>query len=371
MNSFVLNFLTVLAVLSAAELESDGEILTSASCKVNIIIEGDFPNSNVVYSEYDAKMVDYNVHQWCQSHSIYDLNECNQLRNHYLQTCFPEFLNNHTGSIHVIVLRQNTYNIQMRKTDNNNMNLAIDRFCVNHLPSIDPSSPECMQVKSDMTDSLIYNRFKSDLEEEGSALLTGIFLRTLEEPTDVRDHLLDHVRLATDCEIVMEIGVRGMTSTWAILRGLSRNQKTVKKYIGVDLYYPADWTWQNFENVCVESNIACTFLGQNDMSLVPSEIGPVDMLFIDALHTYCHVLYELITFHSNVRKYIALHDTSAPWGTEDEPYSGDYSEYPEWFDTSKRGVFTAVLDFLAMYPEWSLTLKKGNSFGYTLLERVQ
>jgi hypothetical protein len=223
-----------------------------------------------------------------------------------------------------------------------------------------------MEIKSTfMNDDSLH------VDDTSSSLLESLHQGALTQPSDVKDHIADHVRLAEDCEVVMEIGVRGMVSTWGILWGLTNNQKAVKRYIGVDLYYPTGSTWRQFEKACDDSNIDCLFLDQNDMSLVPADIGPVDMLFIDALHTYCHVMYELTTFHQQVRKYITLHDTSAPWGDTDEPFSGGCSGYPTWIDRTKGGVFTAVLDFLALHPtEWVLRFRKENSNGYTLLERV-
>ena len=320
-------------------------------------------------------MVDYSIHKWCADHHIFDSNTCNELRNYFLNLCFPTYLNGFQGPIYTVDFNNNRYNIQAKKMESH-MNITIDRFCTMLTPSIDPASPQCIDMKSFFLKDESFlgpNTDRTASVSSSSLLLETLYHAALTEPSDVRDHIADHVRLAMDCEVVMEVGVRGMVSTWGILWGLLHNHQATKKYIGVDLYFPTGATWRKFEHVCVEAEVECIFLDQNDMSLVPADIGGVvDMLFIDALHTYCHVLYELTTFHPIVRQYIALHDTSAPWGDHDEPYAGDYSEYPAWMDRTKRGVFTAVQDFLALYPtEWELIMKKENSNGYTLLARVQ
>jgi len=101
------------------------------------------------------------------------------------------------------------------------------------------------------------------------------------------------------------------------------------------------------------------------------EMEPVDMIFIDSLHTYCHLTYELETFSPKVAKFIAMHDTSEPWGdAEDDTYHGDYSEYPAWIDRTKKGLWPAVEDFLARHPEWKLKSRVFNRHGFTVLERL-
>jgi hypothetical protein len=100
------------------------------------------------------------------------------------------------------------------------------------------------------------------------------------------------------------------------------------------------------------------------------DIEPTELLFIDSLHTYAHLTYELEKFSPKATKYIAMHDTSAPWGdTDDDEYHGDYSEYPPEIDRTKRGLWPAVLDFLNKHPEWTLKERRENSHGLTILQR--
>lgn len=357
-----------LVVLVAA-----AEDVVDTTCKVRISLNGD--SSKIDYTEGSPALIDHTIHQWCAAHDIHDANTCNQLRNHFLEVCFPDYFYDFRGPIYTIVYNDNTYNLQMRASDKH-MNTTIDRFCILYTPSLDPFSPECMHMKSVFMndDSFIAPLLESN--EPNTSLLEYLFHKALTESSDVQEHMSDHALLASECAVVMEVGVRGMVSTWGILWGLHHSRHSPKKYIGVDLNYPTGVTWRQFERSCADSEVECVFLAQNDLTLSPESLGPVDMLFLDALHTYCHVLYELITFHTTVRRYITLHDTSAPWGEVDEEYSGDHSEYPPFVaaqcSSEKKGVFTAVMDFLAQHPlEWALRLKKESSNGYTVLERVR
>lgn len=350
--------------MADSELESSDNI----HCKVRIPLDGDVSRT-VEYREKDPYKVDLSIHQWCSSHNINNVNNCNILRNYFLDLCHPTYLDDFHGPVYPVTLRDKTFNVQMKKEDAH-INVSIDRLCAQLLLNDDHSSAECFHIKSAF---LSDESFLASTSLTPAALLQTMFEAALSQNSDVRDHVADHARLAEECEVVLELGVRDMVSTWGMLRGLSRNGMPVKKYIGVDLLHPPGPTFKRFQIACKEAGIDCVFLAQNDMTLAGSPVlqGGVDLMFVDALHTYSHVLYELTTFHRGVRRYIALHDTSPPWGYVDEPYSGDYSEYPAWFDRSKRGVFTAVEDFLAMHrSEWAIRLRKENSYGYTLLERV-
>lgn len=187
-----------------------------------------------------------------------------------------------------------------------------------------------------------------------------------ENPSDIYEHLPVLRELASECESVIEIGVRRGVSTWGILLGLSENDKDSRSYIGIDLGYPPDLSV--FTKIAHDNNIDFDFWKTNDMEI---DIVPCDMLFIDSLHTYCHLTYELETFSSKVGKYITMHDTSAPWGhCDDDTYHGNYSEYPQHYNRSKRGLWPAVEDFLIRHPEWRLKERRLNNHGFTTLERI-
>ena len=81
--------------------------------------------------------------------------------------------------------------------------------------------------------------------------------------------------------------------------------------------------------------------------------------------------YELETFSPKIRKYIAMHDTSAPWGdSDDDQYEDDYSEYPDHYDRNKRGLWPAIEDFLSTHPEWTLMERRFDYHGFTILKRI-
>ena len=188
------------------------------------------------------------------------------------------------------------------------------------------------------------------------------------QPSNIYKHVPVLRTLARECSNAVEIGVETMVSSWGILQGLAESTSTSRSYLGIDIASPPQATLNQAKQLAENNGIYFQFWQADDMTI---NIPPTDMLFIDSLHTYCHLTYELEKFSPFVSKYIAMHDTSAPWGNEDDNvYTGDYSEYPPEYDRTKRGLWPAVEDFLVRHPEWSLYRRSLNNHGFTLLKRI-
>lgn len=198
--------------------------------------------------------------------------------------------------------------------------------------------------------------------------LNQIYQDACNTPYNINEHLPTLRQLAAESDSSIEIGLENIFSTWAILLGLSESPSSFKSYFGIDIERPPINRLKHARRLAEQNGIAFRFLKENDMMV---EIKPTDLLFIDSLHTYCHLTYELEKFSPQIRKYIAMHDTSAPWGElEDDIYFGDYSEYPKHFDRTKKGLWPAVEDFLNRHPEWTLHQRYFNNHGFTILRRV-
>lgn len=192
------------------------------------------------------------------------------------------------------------------------------------------------------------------------------------ESSDIYEHIPVLKQLSLECSSVAEIGIRGMVSTWGVLEGLAENSMSKKSYLGIDLANPPASSLNLAKKLSQANNINFQFWKINDMNIDINKFENVDMLFIDSLHTYCHLTYELEKFCNKVNKYISMHDTSAPWGTEDDnQYHGDFSEYPDHYDKNKRGLWAAVEDFLQRHPEWTLYERRFNNHGFTILKRIK
>jgi hypothetical protein len=216
---------------------------------------------------------------------------------------------------------------------------------------------------------VIYVPFCSAIDMNKQRELQWIYQEHCATPSDINEHLPQLKKLASECSSSVEIGLRGLASTSAILQGLSENNAPFRSYVGIDLEFPSKDKLQQACSLAESQGISFQFLQGNDMKI---DIDPVDLLFIDSLHTYCHLTNELEKFSPKVRKYIALHHTSSPWDMEDDDsYQGDYSEYNLSIDRAKRGLWPAVLDFLQNHPEWSLFRRHNYNHGFTVLKRIE
>lgn len=190
------------------------------------------------------------------------------------------------------------------------------------------------------------------------------YIHHCREYSDIYEHLPLLKQLASQCSSAVEIGVRTMVSSWAILEGLASSSSDVRGYLGIDIESPPSDTLRVARRLAEANGIGFQFWQANDMAV---DIEPTDFLFIDSLHTYCHLTYELEKFSPKVGRFIALHDTNDP--LDDVVYRGDNSEYPLWIDRHKRGLWLAVEDFLKRHPEWELYERRFNNYGLTILRR--
>jgi hypothetical protein len=86
------------------------------------------------------------------------------------------------------------------------------------------------------------------------------------------------------------------------------------------------------------------------------EIEPTDLMFVDTLHVYEQLQEELAQHAGRVRRFIALHDTTT---------FGEHGEL-----AGSRGLWPAVVEFLAAQPEWRIAARYHNNNGLTILERT-
>ena len=200
------------------------------------------------------------------------------------------------------------------------------------------------------------------------ALLQQQYEKACSTPSDINEHVPVLRALAKECSSVVEIGLRSMVSSWGILQGLSENSSSDRSYLGIDIQAPPSNILRAATQLAELNDLSFQFWEANDMDI---DILPAEMLFIDSLHTYLHLTYELEKFSPKISKYICMHDTSAPWGDMDDPWDyGTILNYPSEYSRARSGLWPAVEDFLKRHPEWTLQTRLLNNHGFTILKRV-
>ena len=172
--------------------------------------------------------------------------------------------------------------------------------------------------------------------------------------TDMWEHFPTLRELASECESVVEMGVRGGCSAFALAAGLEMSKAKDRWMLYLDIN-----ACQNpkLEELAKAAGIKIEFK-QADSRAV--ELPECDLLFIDTLHTYGQLRIELDLHNHKAKKYMVFHDTEAPWGQKNEVDDGS----PDW------GLRPAIDEFLGSHPEWDLMKHYRNCHGLTVLVRV-
>ena len=197
------------------------------------------------------------------------------------------------------------------------------------------------------------------------------YTRLCATKSDINEHLPTLYRYATQCERIVELGIRGGVSSWALVYGLLDNQKPVKKIL------LNDTTACNIQELLAatqRSGVQVSYEWVNDLLLKVPE--PADMVFIDTWHIYGQLKRELAKFAPLTKKYILLHDTTLD-AIQGESIRNKHnlrarseaSGIP--VDEIACGLWRAVEEFLAANPNWILKERYTNNNGLTVLERVE
>ena len=167
--------------------------------------------------------------------------------------------------------------------------------------------------------------------------------------SDIVLHLPVLEYYASLCNHVTEFGTRGGCSTAALLAGCKGEVHSydievtpaVRLFENMDL--PCKWHFHVGDTGSPQTNVAQT-----------------DMLFVDTLHTYEHVIKELTSHGRKAGMFLAFHDT---FTCGELDLSGP--------DPTAKGILPAIEEFLAMYPnEYHTVYRTDCNNGLWVLKRV-
>lgn len=179
--------------------------------------------------------------------------------------------------------------------------------------------------------------------------------------SDINEHLETFKRYAEECETVIEMGVRGIVSTWGFMMGKP------KKLVGIDFDHPQNWGSDINEvyRLAQENNVEYEFRLQNTLVC---DIEECDLLFIDTWHDYLQLKQELHRHHSKVKKYIIFHDTVS-FGFKNESLYEDYSSDRKETNLPK-GLIPSINEFCLSNSNWYIHERFANNNGITILKRI-
>lgn len=179
-------------------------------------------------------------------------------------------------------------------------------------------------------------------------------------PTAITDHLPTLRYYAGRCSVAGEFGVKRGASSSALLMGAS-----------------VVYSWDIKETA--EARHLETLAGQRwhyaigDSRSIPKEhFPPMELLFIDSLHTYAQVRAELNRAMDHVSKYLIFHDTVTFGSVGAQEETGqqqwNYSEHHgQSVPMEHLGIMPAILEFMSQRPQWRVLQHDANSHGLLIL----
>jgi hypothetical protein len=191
-----------------------------------------------------------------------------------------------------------------------------------------------------------------------------------DSPSDINEHLSVLYKYAIECESIIECGVRGCVSSWALVYGLLNNNKQKKKILLNDLVQcDIDELLRSTNGLDVDIK----YEWKSDLELVINE--NVDLVFIDTWHIYGHLKRELNKFANKTNKYIIMHDTTID-EFDGETIRCNWNAEQQSIDTGipvdeiKCGLSKAISEFLENNKNWVLHEKLTNNNGLTILKKL-
>jgi hypothetical protein len=162
--------------------------------------------------------------------------------------------------------------------------------------------------------------------------------------SDINENVHILYELAKECKTVVEFGVRSGVSTRAFLAS-----DVELLSFDIELHPKVRELFRTAQS----QGKSVQYIKANVLDI---EVEPMDLLFIDTLHTYEQLQKELELHGNQAKRYIAFHDTYT-FGLRGED------------GRDRRGLLTAIIEFQIKNPHWRFRIHKTNNNGFTVLER--
>ena len=177
---------------------------------------------------------------------------------------------------------------------------------------------------------------------------------------DIYEHLPTLKEYADKCESVLELGLRGIVSTWAFLASKATS------ITSIDIRHPSEFRTSHSleftENLAKDVNKDFKFIMGDSLKLKINK--SIDLTFIDTLHQYEQLRQELEIVKDKTNKYIICHDTEI-FGYADYYYGAESPHAP-----GGPGLMKAIYEFIEKNPQWIIEKIYTNNNGLLILAKI-
>jgi len=190
-----------------------------------------------------------------------------------------------------------------------------------------------------------------------------IYKKHCDTPSHIYKHLPRLLKLASECEIVCEIGVSTGRSSSALILGAKY------KVFSVDM----NFTSQARELEAFAEDKWRYIISKSVLAPLPN----CDMLFIDGEHTYYALNSELRRFADKAKKYLVFHDTITFGSFGAKKETGTFLVDPNTVPTNPLqdaeglGIRPAIDELMIRDPSWKIKAHYVDCNGLLVLERTK
>lgn len=195
--------------------------------------------------------------------------------------------------------------------------------------------------------------------------------RLCKQESDINEHLPTLYKYATQCESIIELGVRGVVSSYAFVYGLLNNNSSNKKILLNDI---EQCNISRLLQLTNHLKIDIKYEWVNDLDLEIKE--NYDLTFIDTWHVYGQLKRELEKFSKVTNKYIIMHDTTIDEIDGETIRRDDMNAEEQTLESGiplneiNKGLKPAIDEFLENNSNWKIKEVFTNNNGLTVLEKV-
>jgi hypothetical protein len=200
--------------------------------------------------------------------------------------------------------------------------------------------------------------------------LINKYNKLCKQECDINEHLPTLYKYASECESIIELGVRDVISSYAFVYGLLNNNSSNKKILLNDI---VSCNINELLKLTANLKVDIKYVWINDLDLEIKE--KYDLTFIDTWHVYGQLKRELAKFSKVTNKYIIMHDTTVDDYKGETIRMGMNAEQQSRktgipLDEINKGVVPAITEFLESNSNWKIREIFTNNNGLTILEKI-
>jgi hypothetical protein len=190
-------------------------------------------------------------------------------------------------------------------------------------------------------------------------------------PSDIYEHLPTLFKYSSECDSVLECGVRRCVSSWAFAYGLLVNTSSSRKKLLLN-----DITQCNIDEILEKTKDTELIIYSKWVSNLEIVLeNDYDLIFIDTWHVYGQLKRELAYLHKYAKKYIIMHDTEID-KIKSESIRNKHNielkmkEFGFSREDVECGLQKAIDEFILEHSEWKIKEVFTNNNGLTILEKI-